>query len=156
MDKDIILQVNDLKVSYGKIAAVKGISFQLKKGEIVSLIGANGAGKTTTLKAISGLLNYSGDVVYNGMNLRKVVAHNIAALGIAHVPEGRGIFWNLSAKKKKSGAVSTAAICIRGRPPRTNARPASNPGDILNSWERTGRELPCLANSFEMITIELI
>ena len=96
MQSDMILQVKDLKVSYGKIAAVKGISFEVKRGEIVSLIGANGAGKTTTLKAISGLMPYSGEVFYCGVNLRKVAAHNIAALGIAHVPEGRGIFGNLT------------------------------------------------------------
>jgi len=96
MKNDIILQVKDLKVSYGKIAAVKGVSFEVRRGQIVTLIGANGAGKTTTLKAISGLLNYSGEVIYNGTSLRRIVAHKITALGIAHVPEGRGIFGNLT------------------------------------------------------------
>ena len=96
MDSDVILEVRDLKVSYAKIAAVKGISFEVRQGEIVSLIGANGAGKTTTLKAISGLIHYSGDIMYKGMNLRNVAAHAIAGLGIAHVPEGRGIFGNLT------------------------------------------------------------
>jgi branched-chain amino acid transport system ATP-binding protein len=96
MGNDVVLDVRDLKVSYGRIAAVKGVSFQVRQGEMVSLIGANGAGKTTILKAISRLIDYSGDVFYNGTNLRGVAAHDVSALGIAHVPEGRGLFGNLT------------------------------------------------------------
>jgi len=91
-----LLSVCDLVVSYDGIRAVKGISFDVQEGEIVTLIGANGAGKTSTLRAISGLVNFKGSVKYNGLELRGVYPHKIVALGIAHVPEGRAIFGNLT------------------------------------------------------------
>ena len=92
-----LLQVKDLEVYYGVIKALKGISFHVNKGEIVSLIGANGAGKTTTLHTVTGLLHPKhGSVIYNGQDLTKVPAHNIVSMGLAHVPEGRRIFQNLS------------------------------------------------------------
>lgn len=91
-----LLSVRDLVVSYDGIRAVKGISFDVQEGEIVTLIGANGAGKTSTLRAISGLVNFKGSVKYNGLELRGVYPHKIVALGIAHVPEGRAIFGNLT------------------------------------------------------------
>lgn len=93
---DILLSVKDLAVSYGNIRAVKGISFDVHEGEIVTLIGANGAGKSSSLRAISGLLPYKGSVVYKGQDLRQVSADKIVGLGIAQVPEGRGIFGNLT------------------------------------------------------------
>ncbi len=93
---DVLLSVKDLTVSYGNIKAVKGISFDVHQGEIVSLIGANGAGKSSTLRAISGLLPYGGTITYKGQELRRVSADKIVALGIAQVPEGRGIFGNLT------------------------------------------------------------
>ncbi len=92
-----LLQVKDLEVYYGVIQALKGISFHVNKGEIVSLIGANGAGKTTTLHTVTGLLHAKkGSIVYNGQDLTKVAPHKIVSLGLAHVPEGRRIFQNLS------------------------------------------------------------
>jgi branched-chain amino acid transport system ATP-binding protein len=91
-----ILSVDDLSVSYGNIKAVKSISFDVKEGEIVTLIGANGAGKSSTLRAISGIVPYSGQILYKGNDLQKVSADQIVALGIAQVPEGRGIFGNLT------------------------------------------------------------
>ncbi len=92
-----LLQVTDLEVYYGVIKALKGISFHVNHGEIVSLIGANGAGKTTTLHTITGLIHPKhGSIVYNGQDLTKVPAHKIVSLGLAHVPEGRRIFQNLS------------------------------------------------------------
>lgn len=91
-----ILSVRDLVVSYGGIRAVKGISFDVREGEIVTLIGANGAGKTSTLRAISGLVYFQGSVKYNGLDLRGIPPHKIVDLGIAHVPEGRAIFGNLT------------------------------------------------------------
>jgi len=91
-----ILSVRDLVVSYGGIRAVKGISFDVREGEIVTLIGANGAGKTSTLRAITGLVHFQGSVKYNGLDLRGIPPHKIVALGIAHVPEGRAIFGNLT------------------------------------------------------------
>ena len=87
------LQIRDLHVFYGKIEAIKGISFTVNQGEIVTLIGANGAGKTTTLKTISGLRPVSqGQILFDGQDISKVPAHERTAMGISQAPEGRGIF----------------------------------------------------------------
>jgi branched-chain amino acid transport system ATP-binding protein len=87
------LEVKDLRVQYGKIEAIKGISFVVEQGEIVTLIGANGAGKTTTLKTISGLRAVaSGSITYDGQEISKMSAHERVNLGISQAPEGRGIF----------------------------------------------------------------
>ncbi len=92
-----MLKVNDLKVYYGAINAIKGISFEVNKGEIVSLIGANGAGKTTTLHSISGLIKSSGgSVEFMGKNITGLTADKIVRLGIGHVPEGRRVFQELT------------------------------------------------------------
>lgn len=92
-----LLEVNDLEVYYGIINALKGISFHVDKGEIVSLIGANGAGKTTTLHTITGLIRpKNGSIVYKGTDLRHTPAHKIVSMGMCHVPEGRRIFQNLT------------------------------------------------------------
>lgn len=92
-----ILEVNDLNVYYGGIHAIKNISFEIKKGEIVSLIGANGAGKTSTLHAISGLIPIkAGEISLNGMNVTNIEAHKLVTQGMAHVPEGRRIFTELT------------------------------------------------------------
>ncbi len=92
-----MLEVQDLEVSYGAIRAVKGISFTVEKGEIVTLIGANGAGKSTTLRTISGLLKpQRGKILYQGQDITELPPHRIVELGINHVPEGRGIFTNLT------------------------------------------------------------
>ena len=92
-----LLTVTDLEVSYGAIAALHGISLDVEQGEIVALIGANGAGKTTTLRTISGLLKPKrGAVSYQGRNITGVKPHAITAMGVSHVPEGRGIFANLT------------------------------------------------------------
>ena len=92
-----ILNVNDLNVYYGGIHAIKNISFNIKKGEIVSLIGANGAGKTSTLHAISGLVPIkSWEISLNGENVTNIEAHKLVNLGMAHVPEGRRIFTELT------------------------------------------------------------
>ena len=87
------LEVKDLRVHYGKIEAIKGISFVVNQGEIVSLIGANGAGKTTTLKTVSGLRNVSsGQILFDGQDISKMSTHERVDLGISQAPEGRGIF----------------------------------------------------------------
>jgi branched-chain amino acid transport system ATP-binding protein len=92
-----LLSVSNLEVSYGNITALRGIDLEVRKGEIVTLIGANGAGKTTTLRTISGLLKpRGGEVSYNGRNITGTKPHVIAAMGVSHVPEGRGIFANLT------------------------------------------------------------
>ncbi len=97
MDKNIVLDVNDLHVHYGVIHALKGISFNVREGEIVSLIGANGAGKTTTLQAISGILKAtSGSVNFLNNEIMKIDSHKIVSVGMAHVPEGRRIFKELT------------------------------------------------------------
>ncbi len=93
---EIILSVRDLTVTYGNIKAVDSISFDLHQGEITSLIGANGAGKSSTLRAISGMVPFKGQVLYRQKELRSVAPHRIVAMGIAQVPEGRGIFGNLT------------------------------------------------------------
>ncbi len=87
------LEIKDLHVHYGKIEAIKGISFTVDQGEIVTLIGANGAGKTTTLKTISGLRPVSsGSIIFDGKDISKLPAHARVRLGISQAPEGRGIF----------------------------------------------------------------
>ena len=93
------LEVRDLEVHYDGIRALHGVSFVVLKGEIVTLIGANGAGKTSILRAISGLIPYTGAIVFEGQDLQRVPAHRIVGLGIAHVPEGRGIFGNLTVRE---------------------------------------------------------
>jgi branched-chain amino acid transport system ATP-binding protein len=92
-----MLEVKNLSVNYGAIAALHGVSLTVKQGDIVTLIGGNGAGKTTTLKAISGLLRtQTGEVIYQGRNIANLPPHQIVKLGISHVPEGRMIFANLT------------------------------------------------------------
>ena len=93
----VMLQVEDLHVSYGAIEAVKGISFGVERGQVVALIGSNGAGKTTTLRTISGLLRpTSGDIRFEGESLNEVPAYRIVGRGVAHSPEGRRVFPRLS------------------------------------------------------------
>jgi branched-chain amino acid transport system ATP-binding protein len=88
-----MLEVKDLKVAYGKILAVKKISFSVEEGQVVTLIGTNGAGKTTTLRTISGLIRpASGEILFQGKRIDAVAAHEIVSLGVAHSPEGRKIF----------------------------------------------------------------
>lgn len=92
-----LLSVKNLKVCYGNIDALKDISFEVKKGEIISLIGANGAGKSTTLRAISGLLKpKSGEIIFDGKSIKGMQPHEIVHLGLLQSPEGRGIFANLT------------------------------------------------------------
>ena len=93
---DLLLSVSGLRVSYDSIKAVDGVSFNVARGEIVTLIGANGAGKSSILRAVSGLIPYAGGITYEEKDLKKIAADQIVATGIAHVPEGRGIFGNLT------------------------------------------------------------
>ena len=92
-----MLEVKNLEVYYGVICALKGISFEVNKGEIVTLIGANGAGKTTTMQSVVGLLpKRSGQVIFDGYDITKTPCHKIVHLGMTQVPEGRRIFQELS------------------------------------------------------------
>jgi branched-chain amino acid transport system ATP-binding protein len=100
MTKTPLLEVENLKVSYGGIQALKGISLSIAQGELVTLIGSNGAGKTTTLKALAGLLHpTSGKLHYRDQSLLHVPAHQRVANGISLVPEGRGIFARLTVEE---------------------------------------------------------
>jgi len=91
-----MLSIKNLTVHYGAITALRGISFEVPKGEIVALIGANGAGKTTALRAISGLVKTEGEIVYEGRDIANAAPHQIVAAGLSHVPEGRMVFANLT------------------------------------------------------------
>lgn len=95
-----MLKVNNLEVYYGAIKALKGISFEVKGGTIVTLIGANGAGKTTTLRTISGLVKpRSGTIFFKDIDITKMEPHAIVQLGIVHVPEGRRVFPDLTVRE---------------------------------------------------------
>jgi branched-chain amino acid transport system ATP-binding protein len=97
---EALLDVKDIHVFYGNIEAVKGLSFHVNRGEIVSLIGANGAGKTTTLRTVSGLLRPGeGAIFYEGQRIDLVPAHEIVGLGVAQSPEGRRIFPRMSVRE---------------------------------------------------------
>ena len=97
---EVLLSVKELRVRYGGIEAVRGVSLEVRRGEIVALVGANGAGKTTTLKAIARVLPVaSGDVVFDGASLLAESVEDVVARGISLVPEGRGIFPNLSVRE---------------------------------------------------------
>lgn len=92
-----MLEIRDLEVYYGMIQAIKGISFDVKEGEVIALIGANGAGKTTTLHTITGLLPAkAGTITFEGQDITKVPGYKIVSKGMAHVPEGRRVFAQLS------------------------------------------------------------
>jgi len=100
MSNDVLFEIKDLEVSYGSIAAIKGISLQVKKGEIVTILGANGAGKTTTMRTISQLLKAkSGSIKFKGHELTQMPAHKIVKLGISQSPEGRRVFGILTVEE---------------------------------------------------------
>ena len=95
-----ILKVSDINVYYGAIHAIKGVSFEVNPGEVVTLIGANGAGKSTTLQTVSGLLHYrTGSIEFLGENLVGVPAHKVVAKGLAQVPEGRRVFLQMTVEE---------------------------------------------------------
>ncbi len=90
---EMLFKISDLEVSYGSIAAIKGISLEVKRGEIVTILGSNGAGKTTTMRAISRLIkSNSGSIVFKGKEITRLPAHKVVSLGISHSPEGRRVF----------------------------------------------------------------
>lgn len=100
MSKDILFEIKDLKVAYGSITAIKGISLEVRKGEIVAILGANGAGKTTTMQTISQLLKAkSGSIKFKGQELTEMPAHKVVQLGISHAPEGRRVFGVLTVEE---------------------------------------------------------
>ena len=109
-----MLKVNDINVYYGAIHAIKGVSFQVSEGEVVTLIGANGAGKSTILNTVCGLLrSRTGSVEFLGKNLASLPAHKIVELGMAHVPEGRRIFQQMTVEENlEMGAYTQARSTI--------------------------------------------
>ncbi len=95
-----MLEVKDLKVAYGRVMAVKGISFKVDQGQVVTLLGTNGAGKTTTLRTISGLIRpESGEIWFEGSRIDTTPAHEVLTRGLAHSPEGRRIFPRLTVEE---------------------------------------------------------
>ena len=112
-----MLKIDDIHVYYGAIHAIKGVSFEVNEGEIVTLIGANGAGKTTTLHTVSGLLRpRTGSVEFCGEDITHVPAHKLVEKGIAHCPEGRRIFLQMTVQENlEMGAYSRkggfSAVC---------------------------------------------
>ncbi|MHB0868983.1 MAG: ABC transporter ATP-binding protein [Chloroflexota bacterium] len=140
-----MLEVQDLNVYYGAIQAIKGISFDMEEGEIVTLIGANGAGKSTTLKTISGITRAkSGSIKYGGMDITSREPHTIVSDGISHVPEGRRVFANLSVREnllmgaftvKDRNRISQNMERVFARFPRLNER-LSQPAGTLSGGEQ--------------------
>ena len=106
-----MLEIKDLEVYYGMIQAIKGVSFDVNEGEVIALIGANGAGKTTILHTITGLLSpKKGSVIFEGQDITKIPAHKIVSLGMAHVPEGRRVFAQMSVYQNlKMGAYTRSS-----------------------------------------------
>ena len=109
-----MLNVNDINVYYGAIHAIKGVSFQVNDGEVVTLIGANGAGKSTTLNTVCGLLHSrTGSIEFLGQNLGSIPAHKIVEKGLAHVPEGRRVFLHMTVEENlEMGAYTQARSTI--------------------------------------------
>ena len=115
MSSDVILRLEGLVAAYGRIEAVKGIDLEVKRGQIVTLLGANGAGKTTTLKAISGLVQpKAGRVLFEGRDITGMAAHKIAREGVVHVPEGRHVLRGLSVRENlELGAFTVSDGALR-------------------------------------------
>ncbi len=140
-----LLEVRDLHVYYGMIHAIKGISFEVNQGEIVTLIGANGAGKTTTLHTVTGLIRpQNGKIFYNGKDITHIPGHELVKEGLAHVPEGRRVFAQLTVlqnlmlgaftRNDKDGIQETLAEVYR-RFPRLEER-RNQPAGTLSGGEQ--------------------
>lgn len=112
-----MIRISDLHVSYGQVKALRGVSLDVNRGEIITLIGSNGAGKSTTLMSISGILKpVSGEIIYDGINITGLPAHRIVQMGISHVPEGRRIFPGLSVHENLlMGGYTADAMQLKNR-----------------------------------------
>lgn len=127
-----MLEVKDLEVYYGVIQAIRGISFEVNQGEIIALIGANGAGKTTTLQTITGLIpSKAGRIFYEGTDITKMPGYKLVSMGIAHVPEGRRVFAELTVlqnlklgayTRSDKGEIEETLKMVYGRFPRLEER----------------------------------
>ncbi len=135
-----MLEVKDLHVYYGVIEALKGVSFEVNQGEVIALIGANGAGKTTTLHTLTGLLPAKqGSIIFEGKDITKVPAHKIVQMGIAHVPEGRRVFSELSVyenlimgayTRRDKGEIAESLKTVYTRFPRLEERKNQRAGTL--------------------------
>ncbi len=114
-NKDVVLRLSGVEAGYGRIRALNGVDLEVKRGQIVTLLGANGAGKTTTLKTISGLVRASaGTITFEGRDITGVKPSDIAQLGVVHVPEGRHILKGLSVRENlELGAFTVPAKTVR-------------------------------------------
>ncbi|TXJ10233.1 MAG: ABC transporter ATP-binding protein [Afipia sp.] len=102
-----MLAIKDLRAYYGQIQALHGLEFSLNEGSVTTLLGANGAGKTTTLRAICNMIRSTGNIEFEGKSLSGVSTENVVRLGIAHVPQGRGTFTNMTVEENlQLGAIS--------------------------------------------------
>ena len=148
-----ILKVDDINVWYGSIHAIKGVSFEVNEGEIVTLIGANGAGKSTTLNTVSGLLrSKTGSITFAGENLAKVPPHKIVEKGLAQVPEGRRVFLQMTVQEnlemgaytQPGSGVSKDLEMVYGLFPRLKERCRQTAGTLSGGEQQmlaTGRAL---------------
>jgi len=132
-----LLQLEDVHARYGPVQALSGVSLSVGEGEIVAVLGGNGAGKTTTLRAISGLVTTSGQVRFVGESIRRAAPERVARAGIAHVPEGRGIFRELSVHENlrlgaylHRGGFSEAYERVGGHFPWLERRSAQQAGSL--------------------------
>ena len=135
-----MLEVKDLQVYYGVIQALKGISFEVNQGEVIALIGANGAGKTTTLQTLTGIIPAkSGSISFEGRDITKVPAHKIVEMGMAHVPEGRRVFAEMSVyenllmgayTRKDKNEISQSLANVYKRFPRLEERKNQRAGTL--------------------------
>jgi ABC-type branched-subunit amino acid transport system ATPase component len=134
-----ILELRDVRVRYGAIEAVRGISLSAEQGQIVTLIGGNGAGKTTTLKTISGLMHpVGGEILFKGEPIHGRTAHEIVRLGICQSPEGRHIFPRMSVKENlEMGAYGRNAVGRRLRP-RVHPLPGAEGTARAGRWHAVG------------------
>lgn len=159
-----MLKLDNINLYYGGIHALKDLSLEVKKGEIVTLIGANGAGKTSTLRAISGLEPIkSGTITYKDSNLKKVPSHKIVSLGLSHVPEGRKIFANLTVKenlelgaylKKNKSEVKSDMEMVFSKFPRLKERKKQIAGTLSGGEQQMLAIGRALMNRPEMLILD--
>lgn len=150
-----MLKVNDINVYYGSIHAIKGVSFEVEKGEIVTLIGANGAGKSTILNTVSGLLTAkSGTVSFMGKTINGIAAHKVVGMGLAQVPEGRRVFLNMTVQEnlemgaytRKSAEIDDSIADVYERFPRLKERRKQVAGTLSGGEQQMlamGRAMMC-------------
>ena len=161
-----MLEVENLEVYYGVIRAIKGISFEVNAGEVIALIGANGAGKTTTLHTITGLIQpKSGKIIFDGKDITKIPAHKIVSMGMAHVPEGRRIFQQLTVlenlklgayTRKDKAEISKTLKMVYERFPRLEERKGQIAGTLSGGEHRTWSIWETLQNTAEAKGTHLI